>query len=145
MSLNQFNWIEDYDSLFEEEIPSQLLQNPLLQKDIWRTREDLGLEIQEHQKILTFNFNKIQPRWLNLLAKIYVLKRASLNLSVKSIKANLSHLRTFAKFIKEKHIDNPKYLLDSQLFEELDNWIRAKKKKRAERTILSYYTTFNTG
>ena len=40
MSLNQFEWIEDYDGLFEKEVPSQFLQNPLLQKDIWVTKKD---------------------------------------------------------------------------------------------------------
>jgi hypothetical protein len=69
MSLNQFEWIEDYDGLFEEEIPSQLLQNPLLQKDIWLTKEDLGLEVHEHHKVLTLNFNSITQGWLKILAK----------------------------------------------------------------------------
>ena len=57
MSLNQFEWIEDYDGLFEREIPSQLLQNPLLQKDVWHIAEDLGLLIQEHYEALTLNFS----------------------------------------------------------------------------------------
>ncbi len=38
MSLNQFEWLENYNDLFEEKIPSQLLQNPLLKKDIWDIR-----------------------------------------------------------------------------------------------------------
>ena len=91
MSLNQFEWIEYYDSLFDKEVPSQLLQNQLLQKDIWRTIEDLELETHEHQKILTLNFSKIQPSWFKLLAKLYVLKKATLKLSIQYIKDDVSH------------------------------------------------------
>ncbi len=32
----------------------QLLKNPLLQKDIWRTMEDLGLKFNEHERLLTY-------------------------------------------------------------------------------------------
>ena len=145
MSSNQFNWIEDYDGLFEEEIPSQLLQNPLLKKDIWRTIEDLGLETHEHHRILTFNFSKIQPSWFNLLTKLYVLKRAGLKLSVAYIKDHLSHFRKFSNFIKEKQIENFKYI-DDELFEQFDYWIHLTGIK--ERTISLHYTSlenlFNT-
>jgi hypothetical protein len=37
-----------------------LLSNPLLQKDIWRTIEDLHLKVNEHQKVLTISFQKIK-------------------------------------------------------------------------------------
>ncbi len=146
MNLKQFNWSsEEYDGLFEKKVPSQLLQNPLLQKDIWQTKEDLGLETHEHQKFLTINFRKIQPSWLNLLAKLYVLTRANLKLSIQYIANDVGHLRKFAKFLKEKHIDNIKYI-NNDLFEDFDYWIHKTGVK--ERTISVHYTTleifFNT-
>lgn len=146
MSLNQYNWqLEDYHGLFQGEESSQLLQNSLLQKDIWRTKEDLGLETHAHQQILTLNFTKIQPSWLNLLTKLYVKKIASLKLSIQYIKDNVSHFKKFAKFLKEKHIEDVESINNS-LFEEFDNWLRSTN--ISERTISLHYTTlenfFNT-
>lgn len=139
MSLNQFNWSsEDYDGLFEKEIPSQFLQNPLLQKDVWRTKEDLGLETHEHQKFLTVNFGKIQPSWFNLLAKLYVLIRANLKLSIKYIAGDISHFRKFANFLKEKKINSIKYV-NNDLFEQFEYWIHLTGV--SERTISLHYTS----
>lgn len=59
----------------------QLLSNPLLQRDIWRTIEDLGLKINQHQKVLTISFQAIGQDWLKLLAKLYVLVRSQRKLS----------------------------------------------------------------
>ena len=46
----------------QNESARELLNNPLLQKDVWRTIEDLGLSVNQHQKVLTIRlikFNKI--------------------------------------------------------------------------------------
>jgi integrase/recombinase XerD len=77
----QLDWLEEYDGLFQNQEARQLLNNPLLQKDIWRTIEDLGLKINEHQKVLTIDFARIEQDWLKLLAKLYVLVRSSRKLS----------------------------------------------------------------
>ena len=142
MSLNQFEWIEDYDGLFEEQIPSQLLQNPLLQKDIWLTKEDLGLEIHEHHKVLTLNFSQISQSWLKVLVQFFILTRANVITSPDTLQHEIGHLNRLSKFLDEKYISSPKYI-NSQLFEEFDNWIRSKKKKLSERTISLHYTTFS--
>ena len=140
MNLKRINWSsEDYDGLFEKKVPSQLLQNPLLQKDIWRTVEDLGLETHEYRKILTLNFRAIQPSWFNLLAKLYVLKRTSLKLSIQYIKDDVCHFRKFAKFLKKQQIDEIKYI-NANLFEDFDYWIRSTKVSK--RTISLHYTTY---
>lgn len=132
-------WLsEDYDSLFEKEVPSQLLQNPLLQKDIWRTKEDLKLETHAHQKCLTINFKKIQPSWFNLLTKLYVLTRANLKLSIKYIADDIGHFRKFATFLKEKQINDTNYI-NNDLFEQFDYWIHLTG--ISERTISLNYTT----
>lgn len=138
MRLNQLDYLKIYNSLFEDKIPFHLLNNPLLQKDIWYTIDDLGLETHEHQKILNINFSKIQPSWLNILSKLYVLTRANLKLSVAYIKEDVSHLKKFALFLQEKCVEHPKYI-DHLIFEEFDYWMRLTGVK--ERTISLHYTT----
>ena len=132
MSLNQFHWLsEEYDGLFEKEIPSQLLQNPLLQKDIWLTK-DLGLDTYEHNKILTFNFSQIQPSWLNLLAKLFVLIKASQKQSLGYIATHICTFNKFSRFLKNKRIKEVKFI-DNNLFEGFDYWNRLSGIK--EKTI----------
>lgn len=142
MSLNQFDLLsEDYDGLFERKMPLQLLQNPLLKKDIWRTKEDLGLEFHDHNKVVTVNFNKIQPKWLNLLSKLYILKRASQKISIEYININIIYLRKFAKFLQEKGFNNSKYI-NNELFEQFDDWIHLTRLK--EKSISDCYTTLTS-
>ena len=59
------NWnLEPESWLIEQNSKAkQLLQNPLLKKDVWRTIEDLGLEVNQHHKILTISFQKIEQEW----------------------------------------------------------------------------------
>ena len=137
MSFNQFDGSsEEYDGLFEKEVPFQLLQNPLLQKDIWKIQEDLRLETHEHRKVLSINFSKIQPNWFNLLAKLYILTRVNLKMSAQYIRDEVSSLRKFSKFLKEKRIGKIKYI-DNELFKQFDYWIRLTGIK--EKTILNCY------
>ena len=120
MNLKLVDWLsDDYDGLFEKEVPSQLLQNPLLQKDIWRTIEDLGLETHEHERILSINFSKIQPLWFNLLAKLFIITKANKKDSIKHIRGNLGHLRKFSYFLREKQISNIRHI-DTDLFEQFN-------------------------
>ncbi|MGL4883716.1 MAG: tyrosine-type recombinase/integrase [Waterburya sp.] len=139
MSLNKFEWSsQKYDGLFEKEVPSQLLQNPLLQQDIWRTKEDLGLESHEHHKVLIINFSTIKPLWFKVLAKLYVLKRANLKLSAQYIRADIYHLKNFTKFLSDKYINSPKHI-NNEIFEQYDFWIRYTGV--TERTISLHYTS----
>ncbi|MDJ0718475.1 MAG: tyrosine-type recombinase/integrase [Prochloraceae cyanobacterium] len=141
MSLNQLNWrAEDYDGLFEKEVPSKLLNKALLQKDIWRTREDLGLETDEHRQILTINFSKIRPSWFNLLAKLYVLTRANLKFAIDYIRSDITHFNKFAKFLREKGIKDVQDI-DNKLFEQFDYWIHLTEIK--ESTIAAHYKSLN--
>lgn len=134
---------KDYDGLFEKEIPSQVLQNPLIQKDIWRTVEDLGLIIQEHHKVLTLNFREISQGWLKLLLKLYVLNKANTLTSPNSLSSKIGHFKKLSQFLKQKHIDKAKYI-NSQLFEEFDIWLgNSRKKTFSPRTIAGYYITFS--
>lgn len=70
---------------------SKLLLNPLLKKDIWKTIEDLGLEINQHHKVLTISFQGIEQDWLKLLTKLYVLVRSQRKLSPMYIRNDVAY------------------------------------------------------
>ncbi|MCC0178747.1 site-specific integrase [Waterburya agarophytonicola K14] len=141
MSLNQFEWLDDYDNLFEGEIPFQLLKNPLLQKDIWHTVDDLNLRISPHKRTLSLNFQPIASDWFKLLVKLYVLVRSQPNKSSNSIDGYLIHLRKFSQFLVEKSIHHPKQI-DNNLFEEFDYYL--KTKGLGHKTLVHYRTTICT-
>jgi integrase/recombinase XerD len=134
----QLDWLEEYDGLFQNQEASQLLNNPLLQKDIWRTIEDLGLKINEHQKVLTIDFGRIEQDWLKLLAKLYVLVRSSRKLSAMYIKNDVYSLNKFSQFLQEKSVFSPEQI-DNQLFEEFDYYL--KSLKQSPRSISLHYMT----
>ena len=143
MNLKQFNWSsEEYDGLFEKEVPSQLLRNPLIKKDVWRTQEDLNLEIHEHHKVLVVTFKGIYQPWFSLLSRLYILKRANMKISADTLVHELGHFKRFSKFMKEHYIDSYKNL-SNEIFEQFDNWLRSRKAKLSERTISLHYTTLN--
>lgn len=116
----------------------QLLSNPLLQRDIWRTIEDLGLKINQHQKVLTISFQAIEQDWLKLLAKLYVLVRSQRQLSPMYLKNDVFSLNRFSQFIHQKSISNPEQI-NNQLFEEFDYYLRSLK--ISPRSISLHYMT----
>ncbi len=68
MNLEQFDWsAEEHEGLFEKVVPTHLLQNPLMQKDVWLTIDDLNLKVNAHRKILTLNLEALKPDWFKLL------------------------------------------------------------------------------
>ncbi len=66
MSLNNLKLIEESLYKFGQQEPRELLQNPLLQKDIWLVKEDLGLSIPAHRSLRTINFTPITNDWFKL-------------------------------------------------------------------------------
>jgi integrase len=114
----------------------QLLSNSLLQKDIWRTIEDLGLKVNEHQKILTISFKSIEQDWLKLLAKLYILVRSQRKLSPAYLYSDIHYLTRFSQFIQQKSILNLEHIND-ELFEEFDYYLRSLK--LSNRTISLHY------
>ena len=114
----------------------QLLKNPLLQKDIWRTREDLGLKVNEHRQLLTIHFTEISPDWFKLLVKLYALIRAKPGKPAQTVVSEINRLRGFSKFL----ITLPIYSadeIDNSTFEAFEHWLQAKQ--ITESTIQSYY------
>lgn len=122
MSLNQFDWLEDYDGLFEKQIPDQLLQNPLFQKDIWQTIDDLKLKINPHNRILTLNFKSLKPAWLKLLVKLSILIKSKPNIPSSTIATYVSHLNQFSRFLQTKNIKIPKQI-NNQVFEDYEYYL----------------------
>lgn len=115
----------------------QLLDNPLLKKDVWRTVEDLGLKNSEHRKLLSLTFEKIEQDWLKLLAKLYTLIRSQRKLSTGVIRSDLGCLVKFSRFLERKSIFSPENIND-ELFEEYEHYL--KSSKLATRTISHNYT-----
>lgn len=137
MKITRIDWSsEDYDGLFKQEIPLQLLQNPLLNKEVWKIKEDLGLDTLEHRKVLTIRFYKIETLWLKLLTKLYIIRRAKLKFSSQHIRDEVSTFRKFSKFLRLKGVKNVKYI-DNELLEQFDYWIRSTGVK--EKTIIHSY------
>lgn len=119
----------------------QLLKNPLLQKDIWRTIEDLGLKVNEHGRLLTIRFKSIKQDWLKLLVKLYVLVRSQRNLSIAYLSHDVYHLNKFSQFIQQKSVSEPGEI-NNYLFEEFDYYLRSLKLSQSS-ISLHYMTLIN--
>lgn len=132
------DWNNEIDKLLiAKNVESKkLLDNPLLKKDVWRTVEDLGLELCQSRRIFTFKFDSIKQDWLKILVKLYVLLRSQRKISTHYITQDISHLRKFSNFLQEKDIFTPEQI-NNQLFEEFDYYLKLKNK--SERTISLHY------
>lgn len=118
----------------------QLLLNPLLKTDIWRTIEDLGLKVNEHYRVLTINFQPIKQDWLKLLTKLYVLVRSQRKVSPLTVYSHVNHVRKFSQFIEQKSIFSPQQI-NNELFEEFDYYLRALK--LSQQSISLHYTALS--
>ena len=137
-SVPQSNFLLDILSIEESNSMNDLLNNPLLQKDVWSTVDDLGLQINQHKKVLTINFKSIQQDWLKLRAKLYTIIRSKRQLSVEYIKNDIHYLSKFSRFIEQKSISDFGQL-NNQLFEEFDYYL--KSLKISSRSISLHYMT----
>lgn len=95
----------------------KLLSNPLIQKNVWYTVDDLGARINQHSKNLTINFNSIHQDWLRLLVKLYVLVRSQRSISASGLRHDVHFIGQFSKFIQEKSVFNPDFINDKLLDE----------------------------
>ncbi|MBW4534088.1 MAG: tyrosine-type recombinase/integrase [Pleurocapsa minor HA4230-MV1] len=104
----------------------KLLSNPLLQKDVWRTIEDLGLEVNRHNRNLTINFESIKQDWLKLLTKLYVLIRSQHKLSVDCIRQHLVYLKKFSYFLETQFVSNQNQI-NNHLFDEFEYHLKCSR------------------
>jgi integrase/recombinase XerD len=56
--VNELEPLSDYQFLAHNQEAKLLLANPLLQKDVWHTIDDLGLIVNPHSQQLTLNCNR---------------------------------------------------------------------------------------
>ena len=122
MNFENKDWIERYDGLFAKNVPHSL-NNPLLDKDIWNTKEDLKLKINEHRRLLTLDFTVFKEDWFNFLVKLYILKISQPNKPATTIVGKLSWLKKFNIFLMENGVDNPKKI-NNQVMESFILWIK---------------------
>jgi integrase/recombinase XerD len=140
--LHDIDLFLDRDLALDNAIDTKLLSNPLLQKDIWNTIDDLGSEIiQQHDRTLTINFQSIKQGWLRLLAKLYILLRSERQLSAAYLNKHILCLSRFSQFIDQKCILSPNQI-DNQLFDEFEYYLHSLKLSRG--SISSYYTALST-
>ena len=130
-------WLKDQNSEANTET-QQLLLNPLLKKDVWRTIEDLGLELNQHHKILTINFQLIKINWFKLLIKLYILVKSQQNISPNSLKNEVLYLNKFSKFLTQASVLYPEQI-NEKIFEDFDNYL--KSSKLSQSYIVCIYAT----
>ncbi len=141
MNSNELILEKTYPFFSQSQEIKQLLENPLLEKNVWQTVEDLGLKIKEHQKISTINFNGFSQHWFELSVKVYTLVKAKIGFSVSTIKIYVGSLKTFSCFLKTQSIDNPAKI-SNQTFESFDYYL--KTKKITEVTTEGYYQALSS-
>ena len=139
--LDELKWTEEFEYLLLNKLDRKLLQNPLLKKDIWHTVDDLGLKIDEHERLWIVNFSELTIDWLKLLVKLYILNRVTTIKKIKTIRQNLTHLKRFSFFLVNKSVGSPEQI-NLQIFEEFDYYLRSQKVTEKTR-VLHYISLKN--
>lgn len=136
--MNELEPLEDYQFLVHNKEAKQLLANPLLEKDVWHTIDDLGLIVNPHSKKLTFNFENLVPDWFKILVKLYILARSRQNLTPQYLAHKISHLQRFSRFLTQKSVEQAEQI-NHQVFQEFDDYLHSLN--IAKRTISCHYIT----
>ena len=116
MSLNNLKLIEKSLAKFGQQEPRELLQNPLLQKDIWLVKEDLGLSIPAHRSLRTINFTSITNDWFKLCLKLYTLLRIKSGCAADTVHRGVVILTRFFNFLRGQSVDDFEKI-NNQIFE----------------------------
>ena len=140
MSLQKLDLAKEHKELFPEKTMQEVINNPLLARDVWNIVDDLGLIVSEHLRLYTINFFNFFQDWFKILSKLYILKRSSLKLSCLYIKDSIGHLRKFSKFLKQKSFDSFNQI-NNQVFEEFSDWLVSSNLRK--KTIVSHLSTLN--
>ncbi len=132
--------MKNYQHLFQNQEIRRLLDNHLLNKDIWHQVDDLGLEVSEHLSIWTLNFTEIHQEQLKILAKVYILIKCKLLRSV-TLNGHLTTLRKFSNFLRVKNIDKLEEI-DNLVFDNLDSYLCSQGLSKP--TICQYYINLSS-
>lgn len=135
LNIDTDNWL-----IAQNTKDSQLLKNPLLQKDVWLTIEDLGLKVNEHGRLLTIKFKSIKQDWLKLIVKLYILVRSQRKLSIAYLSHDVYHLNKLSQFLQQNSVSEPEQI-NNYLFEEFDYYLRLLK--LSDRSISLHYMTLS--
>ncbi len=114
MPLNNLKLIEEFPDKFGQQEPRELLQNPLLQKDIWLVKEDLGLSIPAHMSLRTINFTPITNDWFKLCLKLYTLLRTKSGFTAATVHRGVMNLSRFFNFLTQQSVND---------FDQIENLI----------------------
>jgi integrase/recombinase XerD len=118
----------------------KLLDNPLIHQDTWHTIDDLGLNVNQHSRVLTISFNQIEQDWLKLLIKLYCLVRVERRIAAAAIRQDLCNLNRFSHFIEQKSIFRAEQI-NGDLFDEFEFYLKFLKLSPA--TISGNYIALN--
>ena len=136
MSLNNQKLIEESLAKVGQQEPRELLQNPLLQKDIWLVKEDLGLSIPAHRSLRTINFTPITNDWFKLCLKLYTLLRTKSGCAAATVHRGVVILTRFFNFLRGQSVDDFDQI-DNQIFEAYEYHLVGELKLRP-RTVESH-------
>jgi len=121
--------IEESFDKFGQQQPRDLLQNPLLQKDIWLVKEDLGLSIPAHRSLRTINFILITNDWFKLCLQLYTLLRIKSGSASGTVHRGVVVLTRFFKFLTQ-HSVNDFGQINNQIFEAYEYHLVGELKLR---------------
>ncbi|MEC4886550.1 MAG: tyrosine-type recombinase/integrase [Scytonema sp. PMC 1070.18] len=136
--MNECKPSSNYKFLAHNQEAKLILANPLLQKDVWHTIDDLGLIVNLHSQQLTLNFENLLPDWLKILVKLYILEKSRQNLTAQYLGTKVSHLKKFSRFLADKSVYTAEQI-NSQIFQEFDDYLQSLN--LAKRTISCHYIT----
>ena len=136
MPLNNLKLIEQSPHKFWQQVPRDLLQNPLLQKDIWLVKEDLGLSIPAHRSLRTINFSSITNDWFKLCLKLYTLLRTKSGCAAATVYRGVVILTRFFYFLRGQSVKDFDQI-DNQIFEAYEYHLVGELKLRP-RTVESH-------
>lgn len=132
--------LENYQHLFPNQETRKLLDNQLLNKDIWHQVDDLKLEVPEHLSKWIFNFTEIYQEQLKILAKAYILTKCKLLRSL-TLNVHLTTIKKFSVFLRVNNIDNLEKI-DNLIFENFDSYLCSQGLSR--RTICHHYINLSS-
>ena len=136
MPLNNLKLSEQSPHKFWQQQPRDLLQNPLLQKDIWLVKEDLGLSTPAHRSLRTINFSSITNDWFKLCLKLYTLLRTKSGCAVATVHRGVVILTKFFNFLRGESVQDFNQI-DNRIFEAYEYHLVGKLKLRP-RTVESH-------
>lgn len=84
--------------------PIEELENPLMSKDRWHGKKDLGMRVNKHLSNSTLYFGEINQDWIKIKTKKFILYSRSQGKSFGTLGRYVQDIRYFAKFLECKSV-----------------------------------------